>query len=268
MSGIERDADTVFSGRDNVMAIIPGSPESVFVLDAHTDTVPPGDPTTWLNGGPYAAADGEVAWLGDDRVRLQVQGETVERRVRRRLGRLWEARGFDRAPVIYGRGAFDNKGPVVVAWLATAALASALAQRNLNLAGTLVTAFVVDEEQGMMGTRSLVAGPNSWLSRHGLLPERRRPDGMRDGITGVALDGSYGFVPVVGHRGVAQLAIRSTGQAAHAATPDLGINAVTRLAKVLHTLDTEREILAECLAGLFADELLEPATLAIGTTIA
>jgi acetylornithine deacetylase/succinyl-diaminopimelate desuccinylase-like protein len=268
LPGVERDADTISPGRDNVMAIIPSDPGTIFVLDAHTDTVPPGDPTAWLNGGPYAATDGEVRWLGDDHVRLNVQGETIERRVRRRLGRLWEARSFDRASVVYGRGAFDNKGPVVVAWLATAALAAALARRNLELTGTLVTAFVVDEEQAMAGTRALVSGSNNWLARHGLLPDNRRPDGMRDSITGVALDGSYGFVPIVGHRGVAQLAIRATGQAAHAATPDLGVNAVTRLATVLHTLETERAALADRLAGLFADKLLEPATLAIGTTIA
>ena len=100
------------------------------------------------------------------------------------------------------------------------------------------------------------------------MPDRRRSDGMRDGITGVALDGSYGFVPVVGHRGVAQLALRATGQAAHAATPELGVNAVTRMAAVLHTLETRREELAERLAELFDDDLLEPATLALGTTIA
>lgn len=266
--GIDRDADPVFPDRDNIVAIIPGNRERVFVLDAHTDTVPAGDPSTWLDGGPYAATDGEVTWLGNDRVRLEVQGQTIERTVRRRLGRLWEARGFDRAPIIYGRGSFDNKGPVVVAWLATVALATALRQSQLQLSGTLVTAFVVDEEQGMAGTRALVSGPNSWLARHGLLPPSWGSHGVRENITGVALDGSYGFVPVVGHRGVAQMSVRSTGQAAHAATPDLGVNAVTRLALVLHSLDAHRDALSDRLAGLFDDQLLEPATLALGTTIA
>ena len=250
------------------MAVIPGDRGRVFILDAHTDTVPAGDPAGWLDGGPYAAAGGTITWLGNDRVRLEVQGESIERTVRPRLGRLWQARKFDSAPIIYGRGAFDNKGPVVVAWLATLALASALQRTGSKLAGTLVSAFVVDEEQEMSGTRALVSGPHSWLERQGLMPDRRRSDGMRDGITGVALDGSYGFVPVVGHRGVAQLALRATGQAAHAATPELGVNAVTRMAAVLHTLETRREELAERLAELFDDDLLEPATLALGTTIA
>src|SRR4051794_240663 len=53
--GIERFADPVFPARDNVMAVIPGDRERVFVLDAHTDTVPAGDPAAWLDGGPHAA---------------------------------------------------------------------------------------------------------------------------------------------------------------------------------------------------------------------
>ena len=134
------------------MAVIPGDRGRVFILDAHTDTVPAGDPAGWLDGGPYAAAGGTITWLGNDRVRLEVQGESIERTVRPRLGRLWQARKFDSAPIIYGRGAFDNKGPVVVASLATLALASALQRTGSKLAGTLVSAFVVDEEQEMSGT--------------------------------------------------------------------------------------------------------------------
>jgi acetylornithine deacetylase/succinyl-diaminopimelate desuccinylase-like protein len=266
--GIERDAESVAPARDNVMAVLGSQAERVMVLDAHTDTVPAGDAERWIDGDPFSALDGVVTWLGGDRLSLEVGGESMERPVRRRLGKLWEARSFSRAPVIYGRGAFDNKGPVAVAWLATAALAAALARQHLELAGTLVTAFVVDEEHGMAGTRALAAGERSWLARHGLLPEARGADGLRDGIWGVALDGSYGFVPIVGHRGVAQLAMRTAGQAAHAATPDLGINAVTRMAAALHLLEREQDEVARRLAPLFADGLLEPATLAIGTTIA
>lgn len=265
---VVRFADTVAPGRDNVIARVGEHSRPVFVLDAHTDTVPPGDTGRWIGGDPYAAIDGTVTWLGGDRLRLDVAGQTVERPVRRRLGRLWEARAFQSAPVIYGRGAFDNKGPVAVAWLATVALAAALARAGFVLDGTLVTAFVVDEEQGMAGTKALAGGPTSWLARQGLLPEEIGPNGLHPGIAGVALDGSYGFVPIVGHRGVAQFAVRVSGQAAHAATPALGVNAVTRMAAVLHALDAGQARLAERLAPLFADALLEPATLALGTTIA
>src|SRR4051794_19508814 len=46
---IDRQADEVAPGRDNVLAVIPGDRERVFVLDAHTDTVPTGDPAGWLD---------------------------------------------------------------------------------------------------------------------------------------------------------------------------------------------------------------------------
>jgi acetylornithine deacetylase/succinyl-diaminopimelate desuccinylase-like protein len=268
LPGVVRYAEAVSPGRDNIIGTLGRDPERVFVLDAHTDTVPPGEPERWIDHDPYSAAEGFVSWRGDDRVRLEVGNQIIERPVRRRLRKLWEARPFTRAPVVYGRGSFDNKGPVVVTWLATIALASALERLELELDGTLVTAFVVDEEEGMAGTRSLAGGGDSWLAQHGLLPEERGRDGLRLGISGVALDGSYGFVPIVGHRGVAQLAIRTNGQAAHAATPDLGVNAVTRMAAALNALATKRDELDRRLAPLFADALLEPATLAIGTTIA
>lgn len=268
MPGVERHADPVFPSRDNVIAVLGGNRDRVLVLDAHTDTVPAGEPERWVDRDPYSAGDGLVTWIGDDRVRLQVGEAIVERPVRRRLGKLWEARPYSSAPVIYGRGSFDNKGPVAVAWLATAALAAALDRLNLQLEGTVVTAFVVDEEEGMAGTRAMCVGEDSWLARHGLEPDGFDTTGLRANMFGVALDGSYGFVPVVGHRGVAQLSVRTSGQAAHAATPDLGVNAVTRMAAVLHTLEVHRAELAARLAPLFADTLLEPASLAIGTTIA
>jgi acetylornithine deacetylase/succinyl-diaminopimelate desuccinylase-like protein len=267
-AALSRFADPISSGRDNVIAVLGSAKNKVMVLDAHTDTVLAGEPERWFGGEPFSATDGTVTWLGDDRIRLEVDGDAIERPVRRRLGRLWEARPFNSAPIIYGRGSFDNKGPVAVAWLATVALAAALEHAQLQLDGTLVTAFVVDEEAGMAGTRALAFGDHSWLARHGLLHDEIDPNGLRTGMWGVALDGSYGFVPIVGHRGVAQLAMRTSGQAAHAATPYLGVNAVTRMAAALHALATNQEDLANRLAPLFEDALLEGPTLALGTTIA
>ena len=268
-TGIERHAQQVWPGRDNVVALLRGRPDGpVVVLDAHTDTVPPGAPEQWHNHDPHSAADGTVTYLGNNRLRLEIGDRVVEREVRPRLGRLWEARSYASAPVVYGRGSFDNKGPVVVAWHATRLLATCLARCGLRLGGTLATGFTVDEEQEMAGTRAFAGGPGSWLDQHGLLPSAIGPDGYRVGITGVALDGSYGFVPVVGHRGVAQLALRTSGQAAHAATPGLGVNAVTRMAALLDALDRDPAALVAHLSPLFRDEVLEPVSVAVGTTIA
>jgi acetylornithine deacetylase/succinyl-diaminopimelate desuccinylase-like protein len=265
-SGVEVSIETLSVGRDNVVGLL-GGDGPVFVLDAHTDTVSAGNPALWHGGDPYAALDGTIEWLGDCRVRLTVGDAIVERPIRARHDRLWQARGYRTAPVIYGRGAFDNKGPVMVALFATQLLARALADTGLRLGGALVATFPVDEEVGMAGTRSLCGGRGSWLASRGLWPATIGPDGFREGISGVALDGSYGFVPVLGHRGVAQMRVRTAGQAAHAATPSLGVNAVTRMARVLAALESGAGDLATRLGPLFADDLLEAATLALGTTI-
>jgi acetylornithine deacetylase/succinyl-diaminopimelate desuccinylase-like protein len=265
--GVSVEIDTLSPGRDSVVGLL-GRGQRLFVLDAHTDTVPTGDPGLWHGGDPYSAADGVAEYLGDRRIRLTVGTTVVERTVRPRLARLWEARGELTRPVIYGRGAFDNKGPVAVALYANQLLARVLDQTGLRLSGTLVSAFPVDEEQHMAGTRSLFSGDGSWIARSGLLPETTDVDGMRKDIVGIALDGSYGFVPVIGHRGVAQMLVSTGGQAAHAATPDLGVNAVTLMARVLALLDEERDTVAGLLAPIFDDDILEPATLALGTTIA
>lgn len=267
VGGVERAAEEVIPDRDNVIALIRGTHGPIIVLDAHTDTVPAGGPAHWIDGDPYSAREGEVAYLGDDRIRLSVGRTVVERPFRQRLSRLWEARNVDRAPVLYGRGSFDNKGPVAVAYLAIITLANLLETAQLQLGGTLVAGFTIDEEQEMQGIRAFAGGSDSWLDRHGLLPPLREGRFYRDGIVGVALDGSYGFVPVVGHRGIAQLLLRTRGQAAHAATPSLGINAVTAMAAVLHSLDRDADSVQSRLGALFSDDLLEPISLALGTTI-
>src|SRR4051794_19346102 len=42
--GITRDFQTVEPNRDNIIAIVNGQPGNTFVLDAHVDTVPLGNP--------------------------------------------------------------------------------------------------------------------------------------------------------------------------------------------------------------------------------
>jgi acetylornithine deacetylase/succinyl-diaminopimelate desuccinylase-like protein len=265
--GIAVETDAIAPHRDSVVGLL-GSGKRVFVLDAHTDTVPAGDPTLWHANDPFSAIDGEAEYLGDRRLRLTAGSTVVERTIRPRLARMWEARGERTQPVIYGRGSFDNKGPVAVALFATQILARVLHQAGLTLAGTLVSGFPVDEEQAMAGTRRLFGGDGSWIAERSLLPGQLDNDGMRAGITGVALDGSYGFVPVIGHRGVAQLLLSTSGQAAHAATPELGTNAVVLMAHALTLLDERRELVSHRVAKLFDDDILEPATFALGTTIA
>ncbi|HET9016231.1 MAG TPA: M20 family metallopeptidase [Thermomicrobiaceae bacterium] len=269
---------TALEGLGTTVSVVPTGPESetliarlgsgpvtgpVLVLDAHLDTVPPGDAAEWDGLDPLRAHFGAATYLGDDRVRIAVDGRTVERTIRRRMGRVWEARGGGTRRVAVGRGAFDNKGPAVAQWLTLAALADLYREGQLA-GGQLLVIFSTDEERGEAGIRAAV----EWLRDAGYLERPRAADGYLAGIDAIVLEGSYTYLPVVGHRGRALLGLRTRGRSAHAATPELGDNAVVAMARLLARMDAGWPAFAAELAGLFDDGLLEPATAALGTTIA
>jgi acetylornithine deacetylase/succinyl-diaminopimelate desuccinylase-like protein len=81
------------------------------------------------------------------------------------------------------------------------------------------------------------------------------------------MDGSYGWIPIVGHRGSAQFELRTSGRSAHASTPHLGANAVELMAiLLLHLRGAEKQMRDKLLTKLEAG-LVGPPTFAIGTTI-
>lgn len=87
-----------------------------------------------------------------------------------------------------------------------------------------------------------------------------------DGFRGVVLEGSYGFAPVIGHRGLIWLELEARGEAAHASTPELGRNAVMGMAKALSRADGDDYV--DAVAEPFVDDsLLGETTIAPGTTI-
>jgi acetylornithine deacetylase/succinyl-diaminopimelate desuccinylase-like protein len=263
------------------VAVVPVGPESetlvarwgtwqpegpVVILDAHLDTVPPGHPAAWLGLDPLAAHEGVATYLGDGRVRLSIPARriAIERRLRPRMARVWEARGGGERAVIVGRGSFDNKGPATTLWLTLAALCGSFGPGGLEH-GQVLAVFSTDEEQGESGIRAAL----SWLDAHGYLDRPLTADGYRQGLAAIVLEGSYSYLPVVGHRGSVLLALRTRGRAAHAATPDLGDNAVLRMARLLARLEAEwPSFRTRRLDPLLPDRLLEPATVALGTTIA
>ena len=74
----------------NLIEVLHGPSRRCFVIDAHTDTVPEGQPGRWFDGHPFSAAEGEVHYLGDRRIRLEVgnhQHEAVIRDHRNRIVR-------------------------------------------------------------------------------------------------------------------------------------------------------------------------------------
>jgi acetylornithine deacetylase/succinyl-diaminopimelate desuccinylase-like protein len=185
------------------------------------------------------------------------------------MSKVWERYRSDRRRrILYGRGSFDNKGCVASALLAMGALARACRELDIALDGSVIAAYTVDEEESATGVRRFACAPDSWLATHGYVSGPRDAEGMLTQISGVALDGSYGWVPVVGHRGSVQVAVTTVGRAAHAATPELGVNAVTAMARIIVALAGGGTEIAERIGGGLEPGLLGPLTLAVGSTIA
>ncbi len=267
--GLKVEAQAVAQNSENVIEVLEGPAGKAFIIEAHTDAVPEGDASRWLDGRPYSAARGWVEYLGSNRVAVEVCGQRFEADIRPRMSKIWERfRTERRREILYGRGSFDNKGCVASALLAMGALAAATAEQGVRLGGSVIGAYTVDEEESVTGIRRFACEKNSWLAERGYLAGPRDAMGMLTEVSGVALDGSYGWVPVVGHRGAVQLAITTRGRAAHAATPELGINAVVAMARILVALSDGQAEIAHRLGSVLEPALLGDATLAVGSTIA
>jgi len=113
---------------------------------------------------------------------------------------------------LIGRGAADMKGGVA----AMIAAVEAIQRAEVPLAGSLTLAVVADEEEGGTGTRHLVDSGlhGTWA----IVPEPTE------------------LLPVVAHKGSANLRVQVRGVAAHASTPEQGVNAVDHAASVISGL--------------------------------
>jgi acetylornithine deacetylase/succinyl-diaminopimelate desuccinylase-like protein len=266
--GTSVESQPVAAGSENVVEVLVGAGPKAFVIEAHTDAVPEGEARRWIDGDAYSGAQGWVEYLGGDRIGLEVGGKRIEAPIRPRMSKIWEKhRRGGRRRILYGRGSFDNKGSVASALLAMEALAAATGKLGVQLGGTVIAGYTVDEEESVRGVRRFACEPESWLATNGFLSGPADSAGMLTEIAGAALDGSYGWVPVVGHRGAVQIAITTHGRAAHAATPELGVSAVEAMARILVALADGRDEIASRFSVFLEPGLLGPATLAIGSTI-
>jgi len=107
---------------------------------------------------------------------------------------------------IYGRGAYDMKGSLA------AMMVAAKEARNLGLSGDLIVTAVADEEVASLGTQAV-------LGR-------------------VAADAAIVTEPTelrlcIAHKGFVWLEIETRGVAAHGSRPDIGIDAVARMGRIL-----------------------------------
>jgi acetylornithine deacetylase/succinyl-diaminopimelate desuccinylase-like protein len=123
---------------------------------------------------------------------------------------------------VWGRGASDTKGPM-------ASMLWALHEMRDEIASLPVEVHFV----GFMSEESAQLGSQHFAKNHG------RYD--------LAIIGEpTSLKTVFCHKGCLWADVHTTGVAMHGATPELGVNAIVKMAKLVEALDTEfREILAE-----------------------
>ncbi len=111
---------------------------------------------------------------------------------------------------LYGRGAYDMKGGLAACMLALAAA------KKQHLRGDVVFTAVIDEEYASLGTQQLAT--------------RFHADG--------AIVAEFTELQVIlAHRGFVWLEVETQGRAAHGSRPDLGIDAIVKMGKVLAELE-------------------------------
>lgn len=251
--------DYVDAPRDNVYATLEGRGDAALLCTSHTDVVAAGDPTAWPGDDPFAVAEGVAHRVAPGELEVEANGTTERREIRDRMDQIWERRGSDSERVLIGRGVYDNKASIACLVGSLLGLEAALERRDLALGGDLVHGHLVDEEVYQVGVKEMVG----WESHGNWLGDRYDPS---VDLAGVVLEGSYGFVPVVGHRGLAWVTLEAAGESTHASTPELGRNAVVGTAKALAAADEEpfRNRLAR---DFRADPMLGDLTVASGTTV-
>tara|TARA_B100000745_G_scaffold290637_1_gene229712 strand:+ start:114 stop:1286 length:1173 start_codon:yes stop_codon:yes gene_type:complete len=119
---------------------------------------------------------------------------------------------------LYGRGAIDMKGSLA----ATMAATKGLIDSGITLRGSVIFTYVADEEYASIGTSAIADD-----IRQGRL---RRPDGaVNTEATGLRVG--------VGHKGFTWLEVVTEGKAAHGSRPDLGVDAIAQMGKLLVEVD-------------------------------
>jgi acetylornithine deacetylase/succinyl-diaminopimelate desuccinylase family protein len=111
---------------------------------------------------------------------------------------------------LYGRGSYDMKGGVAACMLAIAEA------RKQPLRGDVVFTAVIDEEYASVGTLDLA---NRFHADGAIVAE----------FTELQL--------ILAHRGFVWLEVETIGKAAHGSRPDLGVDAIVKMGKVLTEIE-------------------------------
>jgi acetylornithine deacetylase len=111
---------------------------------------------------------------------------------------------------LYGRGAYDMKGGLAASMWTMAEV------RKLRLRGDVIFTAVIDEEYASLGTQQMARSI--------------RADG--------AIVAEFTELQLIlAHRGFVWLEVETLGRAAHGSRPDLGIDAIAKMGKVLVELE-------------------------------
>jgi acetylornithine deacetylase/succinyl-diaminopimelate desuccinylase-like protein len=257
---IPPDVDYCDSPRENLYTTLHGeTDENALICTSHTDIVPAGKHSAWPSDDPFRVVNGRVRRTGDHTVEIDVGEEKYERTIREKMARVWDLRSQSEAEVLIGRGVYDNKASIVCLVGSLLGLEAAFTTTDRSLGGDLIHGHLVGEEVYQIGAKNMVG----WRENEDWLGDRYPAE---TDMAGIVLEGSYGFVPVIGHRGLVWAALRAKGKSAHASTPELGQNAVVGTAEALQAMSTDE--FAETLAEYFIDDaLLGDLTIAPGTTI-
>jgi acetylornithine deacetylase len=117
---------------------------------------------------------------------------------------------FIRGNRLYGRGAYDMKGGLA------AIMAAGAAAKKRALRGDVIVTAVADEEYASMGTASIV---KQWHAEAAIVTE---PTELNI---------------CTAHKGFVWLDVATEGVAAHGSRPDLGVDAIVKMGKVLVELE-------------------------------
>ena len=146
---------------------------------------------------------------------------------------------------IYGRGSCDIKGGMAAMLCAVARLAE---ERPRGMP-TIIMACTVNEEHGFTGATALA---RLWEQRGAIIP--RRPDAA-------VIAEPTQLQVVVAHKGVVRWRLHTLGRAAHSSQPQLGDNAIFKMARVLAALEQYQNVVPR----LNGHPLCGRPTLSVGT---
>lgn len=131
---------------------------------------------------------------------------------------------------IYGRGSADMKGGIAAVVTAICGIVDS----DTKLQGDIIFSAVAGEETDSCGVKRFVSGCD-WLGERAPILQKKRE--METQFVGVVIPEPTDFAVVTAHRGLLWLKVTTKGKAAHASTPELGVNAIASMRAVLDALE-------------------------------